>query len=503
MKTISFFLNRIYLKVKPYVTSERSLAILFFAGMLLITLPMYVAGAYSHPATDDYTFCFNTYRTANAYTGLQRIFRVIGSAFGSVKEIYLSWSGYYTGTFLGVLRPNFFNENLAFFNSFIILTGLIGCIFLACHKIFHIFLGFSKSIGCIFSCTFIVLITQFVPSAAETIYWYTAGITYTLLFAVGMLFLSNVLIGAYKEGMGNLKWIGNILLALIVAGGILPVNIPLLGMLTLVLIDLFFGRLVNKDKSLKVKIAVIYAVFLAGMLIGSLSPGTFLRLEGLGESNTVSLPYAIIYSIYGSLSTVVGFITPSLVIGMAGVVAITIYGLKNCTFEFRHPILFSVLAWCVFFAAYFPIYFGTGYKIQHGGDSRYNSIIFFHFILWTGFLTVYWTGWLYQRLNGNRQRIILLISLIGLFLLATIATKERREPWSIHITKDFINGTIQQYDEEMDKRYADLMNPDISIVTFDKLTATPSSIYLTEPKAGTWSQSAIERYFSKTIEILE
>lgn len=502
MELVGNFLEQCYIKVKSKLKSGKGIASISILGMLLITLPMLVAGAYSHPAADDYTFCAGAYYAANNSTGFLRTFLVFKAVFATVKEAYFSWSGYYTASFFAALRPNFYNENLAFLNSLILIGGFMGGIFYALNKIIHKLWGLPRYAGCVISTIVVTVAIQLVPSASETFYWYTAGITYTLLFAGSMVLFANFLVGVYRREMSRKAFIGNIILAVLLGGGILPVNIPLLGLLTAILADVFFNKGMQVDKKLKIRATLIYVVFLTGMLVGSLAPSTFWRLGQLGEKeNAVPLLHAIIYSVYASSQTIIGFITPLVIMSMGLIALVAIMCLKKTSFEFKRPAFMTFIAWCVMFSSYFPIYYGTGFKLQYS-DSRYNSIVFFQFIIWLGLLTVYWTGFLYRRIQ-KESKTLLVVVLVILFALVLSPEEERREPWSLNVIKDFANGTIQQYDRELDERYANFLDEEKTEVIVSYPSVIPYCIFQAEPVADTWSEYALENYYDKEVIIKE
>lgn len=515
MKIISSFLEKIYVRLATAVKKEKNAAVLFCGALLLLTLPMFIVGAYSHPSADDYTFCYYTYKAAKNTEGIGRIFAVLYGACQAVKTAYEQWSGYYTGSFFAALRPNFYNENLAFFNSFILLCGLLVGIFWFAKKLFHDMWGFTKSVSVMVASVIALGAIQFVPSAAETFYWYTAGVTYTLLYGMSLVLMANVMVCVYKTGMTRGACIANAILAFIVAGGILPVNIPVFGILTAILLDAFFSKRLKTDKKNKIRSLIVYGIFLAGILIGSLSPSTFWRLESLGEGEAVSLFSALLYSAYGNLQTAIGFLTPATVLLLLLIAVVTVVYIKNVQYEFRHPFFVLLVSYCVLFAAYFPIYYGTGFKLQYA-DSRYKSILFFHFILLAGINTVYLTGWLYRKAENaikdtawdwTKKAVVTgVCAFAALFLLGTVAKKDGPEPWSLRVLKDFANGTIKQYDTEMDARYADYLDESKPVITVTAPTVAPACIRQAEPsdeEGASWTVDALIRYFAKEKIIVE
>lgn len=510
MNIVAGILQNWYKKGKSILGDEKKLSMIFVGFTLLCILPMYLIGGYAHPSTDDYSFAYHSYQAARSTDGLMRPLAVMGGALRAVRDAYFQWSGYYTGSLLAALRPNFYNENLAFLNSFVILTVLIAGIYAGVKKIMTELFGLPACFGRAVSCIALLLSIQLVPSAAEGFYWYTAAITYTLLFAAALLLLTRYAVslyaaGEHKESKRGNAW--NLFLAALTAGGILPVNIPVLGIMTAMLLDGFFSKKHPAGRKLKIQLLSVWLVFLAGMVIGSLSPSTFWRLDNLEGS--VSLAGALIYSAYGTVMTAAGFLTPYVILAAMVLAVLSAFYMSRTSFRFEHPFFVLLVSFCVMYGAYFPIYFGTGFKLQYA-DSRYKNILFFHFVILLCINAVYWTGWLYQRQQqaGEKKcgrKTALVFALTGILLLCLADKDAPKELWSVRAVKDMASGTVQQYDSQMDARYGDFLNPDLKTVTLTPPSVVSNVIFLGEPEKGeegSWVVEAMRRYYGKEAIIL-
>lgn len=503
MSIVAEWLQGLYQKAKGLFSDEKRLSRIVMGITFLCILPMYLIGMYAHPSTDDYSFAYHPYQVALNTRGLERIFGVIGAAFRATKDAYFQWSGYYTGSLFAALRPNFFNENLAFFNSFLILTVFMICVYLGARKLMESLFGFPRPFARVVSCMALLLSIQLVPSAAESFYWYTAAVTYTMLFAVSVVLLVRLAEVVYgKKEMSRKGLVLNLFLAILVAGGILPVNIPALGIMTAILLDALFSKKRKANKRTRACLLAVWAVFLAGMAVGSLSPSTFWRLDSLEEG--VSLFGALIYSVYGVLMTVMGFFTPYVILAAIGLAVLAAFYVKRTKHEFKHPFFLLLVSFCVLYAAYFPIYFGTGFKLQYA-DSRYKNILFLHFVILLCVNIVYLVGFLSRRLKEKgegqiRRKVTLLFLLAGMFALCFSHKDSGQEPWSVRAVKDMASGRVEQYDREMDARYADFKNPEQKNVILKHPSVVSPVIFQAEPSKedeGTWVVDALRRYYGK------
>ncbi len=134
--------------------------------LLLMLLPFFALHFFTWPAADDF---FLLYKSGDS----------VSPVFNNFLELYQSWGGRYS-TFLFALPQNFLVNNIILYR---IATFLVLILFsLALYGFFRAILAQSITAdkAIIFSLSLLLLYLNTIPGAADTIYWLSGVIVYTL-----------------------------------------------------------------------------------------------------------------------------------------------------------------------------------------------------------------------------------------------------------------------------------------------------------------------------------
>lgn len=496
MQLVGRLINRMMLFIQKKISLRTLIMGLFIIGMVISMLPLIVAACYNHPVADDYSFGYTIYHAANQGDGIGKIFLIIQAIWGKVVSFYNTWGGYYTSIFISALRPSIFNEEFAFLHTIILLGGLMYGVFGTMRRVLGQVLKQTKATVVIVSCVTMYLLVQYVPSAAETLYWFNGGVSYTLLFALSLLLMAEVY--CLMESTTRItvrRIVGISCFAFVVAGGHYPVTLPTLCILVAIGIDALSKRMLEKRN--RIAVCIVVVIFIVGFIITVAAPGNYVRMQH-GETN--SLIKSIAMSVHGCLCLVQRFLTSKVMLGGIIISIIVIkFGRKETIKMEMNPLYITFISFCVMFAAYIPGYFASGIEAQ-AGDGRYPSVMFFWFIILFVINVVYYTIWAGTKLqNTNEMTHMGMSVLIIVILFLSIGNFNQTQTWATVCLQSVVSGELKQFDEEMDQRLELYLDTEQKNITITPVTVRPKVLFFSDASdpSETWMLDAIARYYGK------
>ncbi|WP_099466482.1 DUF6056 family protein [Konateibacter massiliensis] len=491
--------------------SRKSFALFSVIGLFLSTLPLLILGFYNHPSADDFNYTILTGAALRNNSGIAAFFAVIGAAIERATSYWGVWQGTYAMSFFAALRPSLFSEQLTFLHSVILIGILIISIFYLYHVLLCKILGMDKYIYMILASATAFLSIQYLPNAVEGFFWYTGGVGYTFFLYLAFILLGKSLLAFHYKKLSIPNTIALCILSFCVAGG--HFAITLLGFVCTVI--LFIGSILDKSlsKSFKIRYWINTVIYLVGFALCVGAPGNLRRQASFTEKQTVI--ETIIKSYLHGLGYAKLYTNTVVFLGILFIGIIAFIGLKKVTFQFKYPVIFTLITFSMYAVLLMPGYYST-----NGIPApRYLDIIYFGVILFFSANIIYYAGWLQKKLakledNENFGSLLVclrpiagnvVIFLFILYGLVHLTTLEISLSTGVRAIKSITSGEAAEFDAQMDAREVLYNDDTVKEVSIPALTVYPELIYfddITDDKDN-YANYKIAEYYDKDFIVIE
>lgn len=447
---------------------------LFVCLILSIAILVY-QGSFNTLRVDDFEYGKYTY---NAWKNTHNILEVLKLNFDDVLLMRQKWQGTYFALFIMKLCPQFFNYDLHWLTTLIILIIIIISNFLIIKSLEKLF-SLEKSI----STSLILLISLFqincMPSVAEGIYWWVGGSLYLfsylyfsiIIYCITTLdkhkILKSLIIMFFLFAIEGSSWPGA----------------------TLMVTTLFFITIIGFIKKDKNKYLYLFFLIFAcfWLIFAFTAPGNFVRKEAEGGA---SMPVALIESfIYSIVHLFVYFNTSTLCICLLFAYGIIKSNKKDKLILFKNK--YMLLAyWCTYSAAFAPAIYGENYVAA----PRYLNLLYlFHLVL-----CLLLTAFIVLNLNIkiNHQHTESKLALLAFLFFAGFFNNNYADPASITVLLDTINQTNTQY-KEVNEYNRKQLESDDKTVTLISQHKSPR-LFMQNNYQEEWVYNEMLNYYNKT-----
>ncbi len=439
------------------VTQERLAFIcrlVFFASLI----PLIVIALYNYPADDDFGF---TLPAATAWLQTHSIIEVIRAILVKTHDIYMGWQGDFISTLFFQLNPLIFNIKLYFLSNWYILGLLCLSVGYLLKSVTNEVLHVSRSVFWIVYTLIMMLVLQFMPSIAESIYWFNGG-QYTVAACYLMLMLGLLIRSTQPSG----KWRNAIRLALVaICAFILGGSFygPALASFV-ILFEITFICWLKRSKT-KWHASLALLSFCIAFGISIIAPGNAVRQSVVGQGQPTGAIQAVLNSVLDSMDLTGKWLSPQLFAALMVIIPVMWKPLKDSKYSFPHPISVLIMMYAMYASSLTPgIYSGYGYM-----SVRYLNVIYFLFLMTVFCAAIYAEGrfirWLEGRKNseasrhllqaaegiGRRFFVLYLIVCIAFFTVGGFSTVMMNRP-TVSATKVLISGEAAKYYQEMQER---------------------------------------------------
>jgi hypothetical protein len=406
--------------------------------LILLLIPFIYLFLFTHPIADDLAFGHQT-KTTDLFTQL--------------RSTYLNWNGRYSGNFFIQLFPISI-DNLLFYRLILFVSfSLFMVSFYAFIK--SIFIKTTAVI--LWSITLLGMLAylSILPTLAEGFYWYTSVIYYQLSL-VFFLFFSALAINFVKQQflIHKVFHLGLTIFLLVASIGM---NESVALIIPFVCISFFIGSLIKKSKNTAfLAILTIVAISCAAVVV--FSPGNEIRLASYTNNKD------LVASFFMSFLQMGRFLA-SFIFSFSG---LFYFLFVACFFPLSTTILKQLKSHYLFigfiailFLSVFPAYYATGILGQH----RTLNIAALFYILFITLFALKIGNELKERLPRKPQKTVLYFVLF-FFIFGNGRT----------VLLDLISGRVQEYDEQLQKRYTTLKENHSAKI--HKLNVRPKSIFV-------------------------
>ncbi len=457
--------------------SQRRLAAVLILLLIVSLIPLYIVALYNYPADDD--FCF-IYPIAAAWTGTHSLSAVVKAIAENVKEMYLTWNGYFAHFVFISANPMIFNIKLYFLSNWFVLTTICLSVgYVLKNLVVGIFKASRPAFWIVYTAV-LLLGLQFIPSISEAVYW-NSGATYVfsgcmVLLALGLL---------VKCGMPQSRAQSvyrSILLALCgiyIGGGVFPTALSAMVLFSFITLYALIQKLRFRWHSL-----VLFCFCAAAFAVSVAAPGNALRQEWFGETHNVS--FTVFTAILDSCDFAGQWFSLRLLAMLMLILPVLWNPMRKSPYRFRHPVLVFVILFGTYAATLVPgIYTTFGYD-----SPRYFNAVYLFFLLFALSGILYAQGALIRLLERKResraaklflestenlgQRFSAVYLLVCVIVLAfggfanTIMNTS-----SVSAAKTLLSGEAPTFRQEMSERQEYIRVTDSDVVAVTRLSVRP------------------------------
>lgn len=360
------------------------------AVTVLAAIPLLALARYSHPSADDYYYASQTYRV---WTETHSVLKVLKAAADTSMNFYASWQGLYASAFIQALEPGIFGESCYGLSGMAVLAALYAADIFFAVRILHGKLGAGRLESVAAGCVLAFLMTQWMPSVAQGIYWFNGAANYTLFFCVLLVFVCAVLALADEmpRKKAAAKTAAACVLALLLAGGN---HVTVFGGILFTAGCIVWGAL-KKRRPFVWKCLPVILCLLAGFAVNLLSPGTAVRRAEF--TDTPGIAASVIAAVSTGCKVIDAWFGIELLVMLVLMIPFVLSAVRkiceNTTFGFGCPLLVLILSVGFLCALFCPPIYGMGTT----GDLRLKNVVYFSFVLLMFVNEYYVCGWVMRK----------------------------------------------------------------------------------------------------------
>ena len=409
---------------------------------LIILIPFIVIAIYNRPSADDYDYAILTH---SAVVNNEGIFNVISEAWKTNVQYYNKWQGLYSSAFILALQPGIWGENYYAFTTIIILFIVFVCLYFSFNILNKKYFKYSRFFTVMVSLIVLVIITNWLPSAVEGLYWYNGSMNYTPWIFLDLL---NVCLLLNIEKNRKIKNISSIILSIVLSFLISGANhvTSFANILILLLYSIYL--LFNK------KFYSLPSLFSAiiGFIIMYIAPGTSIRQSFFTKSTMVKTVLATLKHIRIVIPTWCSFIW---ILSLLIITPIAIsFSMKNKIKISSKFIIILFLALAMVLSGMFCVPY---YAMGNFGAQRVTNVIWIAFMLFSWLLYIVVWQYIINKKIVNVKFIqnkiinkLYITSGLALILLCIIPIAGE-ESNSLIAIRELLNDTAYKYSQEIDE----------------------------------------------------
>lgn len=354
-------------KIRPcqenrfYKLMDVMLVAVYAAGII----PVLYASFFSHPLADDYSSAYETH-LAIVSDGL---LSVIPAAISHMVRVYSDWQGTWSAEILFALQPGIFGENAYFITTVVMLTMLTASVLVLSHELICALAGKTRSAALCVGLTSLLFMIQFVPSPADSFFWWNGSVYYTFFFALSLLAITSI-VKTIRTGSPAMAVIATVL-AFIVGGGNYTSALLTFEIVILMIAVCFICR--NKYKW---RLIPAFIALTCSFGVSVAAPGNQVRMSCVGSGmSAISAVKAAIVQAVVFIREWMNLPTLALIILLVPIILMAGKSVKNILWS--HVIICFAMTFLLFASEIAPAYFGIG----NYGEERQVDIYYYSFIL--------------------------------------------------------------------------------------------------------------------------
>lgn len=474
--------------------------ILCAAVAILVALPLLILGHFDYPSADDWSLGKLTFQAVQNGEG---IIGVLKQAVNSVLLWREKGEPRFSAAFLGTLQPGIWGEHFYRITPWLMIGSLFFSEILLC-AYFLVNGRESKRLVLPVVIPSLALQVMCVPYPVESFYWYVGGVNYTFAFSLSLVLLYLFLRlkdGNMKKGKTILFMIIGGLLAFVVGGN--NYSASLSSACVFVSISIL---LLIRDRRAFARTMPVTVLVVTGLLISLTGPGNRIRLDEEFGGTTTSPVYAILMSLWRSLTNVYSWTSLKMIV-MAILIAPFLWkALKTAKYTFRYPVFFTLFT----FGIYASQIVATMYVNGSTGGRRMADILYYGYHVWLLFNEGYWIGWVQRRKWAEENsvlrrikdrmdpRLLFWFCAAGIILAGVVGVTELKTLSTYRACVWLAKGYAKDYAQAWEARLEILKDDSIREAYFDPLPGYEELIFYTDLQYGeNWVNEACAAYYNK------
>ncbi len=371
--------------------SKKLLAFLSLAALVLALIPLYRLTMYAIPRYDDYSYGLNLWREQRYGYGLRTILK---AGYETALGFHYSWQGTYASIFMMAQMPGALGFEYYFIGPVLLITSLVISVFFLSMVLTGKYLKGELSDRITFSVIVTLTLVECIYTAQQGFFWYNSGVHYVFMHSLMFIMVGVMVILADARNIIFKIFLELILsfLAFACAGANFVTCVQ--GFLLLTGFT-FLTALRRKLKAGWFLLPIFVYIF--GLRLNLLAPGNEARKAQYTGLDPVR---SILYSFKAGYENIWKF-SGMFVIALLLLALPVIWMLvKNVSFDFRRPWLFTALSYCFYCTGYTSSFYSMG----NAGLSRTWIAVCFTFQILLFACEVYWAGWFAHSKVAARLR---------------------------------------------------------------------------------------------------
>ncbi|NLC74256.1 MAG: hypothetical protein GX685_03300 [Clostridiales bacterium] len=421
-------------KIRPchehrfYKLMDVMLVAVYAAGII----PVLYASFFSHPLADDYSSAYETHLAISS----GGLLSVIPAAISHMVRVYSEWQGTWSAEILFALQPGIFGENAYFITTVVMLTMLTASVLVLSHELISIMAGKTRSAALCIGLSSLFFMVQFVPSPADSFFWWNGSVYYTFFFALS-LFVIAVMVKIIRTGSPVMAGTATVI-ALIVGGGNYTT-----ALLTFEIVILMIAVCFIYMNKYKWRLIPAFIALTCSFGVSVAAPGNQVRMSSVGSGmSAISAVKAAIVQAVVFIREWMDLPILAFIILLVPIILMAGKSVKNILWS--HVIICFAVTFLLFASELAPAYFGIG----NYGEERQVDIYYYSFILFVATDEFVLVTKIRNHVCSSDLMSACFVAASAILVITGCMLNGWSSPTSGACLKAAINGSLRTYDHE-------------------------------------------------------
>ena len=476
---------------------ERIVLVGLFGLLGVLLVLMCLMGKYSFRQVDDYSYAY----VEDVWISTHSVWKTLVGEIHYSIETWRDWQGLYFGDWLFFVLLAIFGRDGYFITVYLAAIPFVVVQLYGCRVLFHDILGGTRTQSYIIGIPVILLQLMFPPSAAEGFYWLCGSVLYTMTYALELLMIASLLRLLFVEKRTKRIWLRCLIIFLgfALAGSN---YISALGIFCIYGILVLYTWVCKSHE--KLFMTVGYLWFIGWFLLNVLSPGASARQNAAGEG--MGAVEAVLISFREAWRYLTNWWILPVTLIMIALVPVLLRVVMAGKMQYRMPLLFSVLSFCVYAAQFTPCLYAVGQIGAYRVQNLYRFSLYIMLVLnewyWIGYLHSVRQGKMTEALNTLFGRIPLgtvLFALLAVIVIAPIMCFRYGDTvTAISAYRSLRSGQAARYYQENLDRMA-CMESEEEDVVLAPFSSAPYLLFFGDLQEDpeSWENVAYANYYGK------
>ncbi len=366
----------------------RVLAVLCCLVTVASVLPIFAVSFFNHPYYDD--FVPGGQVAVNAWEKDHSIGTLLSKAADATADWYMEWEGNVTTIFFYFLQFGVISQSMYFLVTFIFVL-LLACAWLMLGRALCQAMRASPWLGWLTAALMFSLSIHFVPHPNEVLFWYAAGVKYTLAFALLLMLIALIIRTSALAPATKLREGLRLTTMCLLAAGCATTNqMTALSLSVGLVFYVLYLWCTKAERRVKIPMTLVLLVALSSQAFNAFAPGTIAKQGITGTADPI---LSVVESITATIEYIGRFTTLPWIAALLLLIPLFYQSASSCGMRFSNPLLmligsFGVLASHLTPAIYVNLYYDSG---------RIVDSVYWMYCLFMLVNTWYWTGWVACR----------------------------------------------------------------------------------------------------------